>query len=93
MSDNIKIFSSQNPYEREKELFFEMKDGTKVAGNKADFIAFDKIVIDFKTKKFITREDFKQMMRYLRAGRYKLGLIVNFRGRKVLIKRVVNSAV
>ena len=47
------------PYEREKELFFEMRDGTKVAGNKADFIAFDKIVIDFKTKKFITREDFK----------------------------------
>jgi GxxExxY protein len=81
------------PYEREKELFFEMKDGTKITGNKADFIVFNKIVIDFKTKKFITREDFKQMMRYLKAGKYKLGLIINFRGHKVSIKRVLNSAV
>lgn len=85
-----KFKSEGIPYEREKELYFVL-GSERIGGNKVDFVAFNKIAIDLKTKKFITREDFRQMMRYLRAGNYKLGLIVNFRGSKVEIKRVVNS--
>lgn len=81
------------PFEREKELYFKLAGGTRVGGNTVDFVAWDKIAIDLKAKKFIMREDFRQMMRYLRAGNYKLGLIVNFRGNRVTIKRVVNSAI
>jgi GxxExxY protein len=51
----------------------------------------NKICIDFKAKKYITQDDFRKMLRYLKAGKYKLGLIVNFRSKKVIIKRVVNS--
>jgi hypothetical protein len=39
----------------------------------------------------ITKEDFKQMLRYLKTGKFRLGLIVNFRGNKAVIKRIVNS--
>lgn len=77
-------------YEREKDLFFEM-EGEKIAGNKVDFVVDDRVAIDLKTKKYISREDYRQMLRYLKAGKYKLGLIVNLRGPKVVIKRVVNS--
>ena len=80
------------PYEREKELYFDL-GGSRLGGNRVDFVAFDKIAIDLKTKKYSTKEDFRQMMRYLKSGKYKLGLIVNFRGTKVDIKRVVNSDV
>lgn len=85
-----KLKSENIPYEREKELYFDL-DNIKIGGNRADFVVFDKIVLDLKTKKFITREDFKQMMRYLKSGKHKLGLIINFRGHQVKIKRVVNS--
>jgi len=79
-------------YEREKELFFNFGND-KISGNRADFVIDNKIVIDVKSKKYITREDFRQMLRYLKTGEYKLGLIVNFRGKKVIIKRVLNSAI
>lgn len=79
-------------YDREKELFFYCGDD-KIGGNIVDFIISDKILVDLKTKKYITQEDFRQMLRYLKAGKYKLGLIVNFRGCKVEIKRVINSSI
>jgi hypothetical protein len=40
-------------YEREKELYFDMPEG-KVEGNRVDFLAFNKIPIDLKAKKYIT---------------------------------------
>lgn len=86
----FKLKSNNLNYEREKDLLFKLKEGN-ISGNKADFVIDDKMVVDLKAKKYITREDFKQMIRYLRAGNYKLGLIVNFKGSKVTIKRVINS--
>ncbi len=60
-------------------------------GNKADFILEDKIILDVKAKKFITKEDYYQMQRYLRASNLELGLIVNFRNTFLKPKRVLNS--
>lgn len=77
-------------YEREKDLLFRLEGGT-VSGNKADFVVDGRVVVDTKAKKYITRSDYTQMLRYLKAGGYKLGLIVNFGSRQVTIKRVVNS--
>jgi len=84
--------SAKMPYEREKDLYFHIGN-KKIKGNRADFIVEDKIVVDLKTKRYITREDFRQMLRYVKSGEYKLGLIINFGTPKVVIKRVVNSEV
>ena len=86
----LKLKAEGVDYEREKELYFNMPEG-KVAGNRVDFVVFDKIAIDLKAKQFITREDYKQMLRYLKSGQYRLGLVVNFRDKKVTIKRIINS--
>lgn len=87
-----KLKLAEISYERERELFFNFGD-SKIKGNRADFVVDNKIVIDIKSKAYITKEDFRQMLRYLKSGNYKLGLIVNFRGKKVAVKRVVNSAI
>lgn len=91
-ADGLEALLKMNnvPYEREKELYFEVA-GEKIEGNRADFIAYKLIAIDTKTKKYINKEDYRQMLRYLKAGKYKLGLIVNFRGPKVIVHRIVNS--
>ncbi|NQU78044.1 GxxExxY protein [Candidatus Falkowbacteria bacterium] len=86
----LKLSADNIFYEREKKLFIKIGNG-KVGGNQVDFLVESKLPVDLKAKKYITREDFKQMLRYLKAGNYRLGLIVNFRGLKVQIKRVVNS--
>jgi GxxExxY protein len=59
--------------------------------NKPDFIIEDKIIIDFKAKNFITKEDYYQMRRYLASINLKLGIIYNFRCQVLIPKRVINS--
>jgi GxxExxY protein len=77
-------------YEREKKILIPFGD-KKIGGNKVDFLIEGKILIDIKAKKYITREDYLQMQRYLKAANLKLGLIVNFKSTSVIIKRVINS--
>ncbi|MEK7061590.1 MAG: GxxExxY protein [Patescibacteria group bacterium] len=60
-------------------------------GNRPDFIIKNKIILDVKAKKFITKEDYYQMLRYLIAAKIRLGLIVNFRNTYLKPKRVLNS--
>lgn len=60
-------------------------------GNIVDFIIEDKIILDLKAKKFITKEDYYQMLRYLKAANVQLGMIVNFRNTFLKPRRVVNN--
>lgn len=73
-------------YEREKAI--------SVADQKSSFVDFcieDRILVDFKAKPFITKEDYYQMQRYLTSGGRELGLIVNFRQKMLYPKRVLNG--
>lgn len=64
-------------YEREKII---SKTGDDL--NRADFIIENSIVIEFKVKPFITREDYYQIKRYLEREDLLLGIIPNFRSSK-----------
>ena len=64
------------PYKREYELKELNQDSPN--GNKVDFLVFGKVLVDFKAKNYITKEDYYQMLRYLSAARLEIGLIVNF---------------
>ena len=75
-------------YKREFELSKLSKNNIK--GNRVDFVVENKILIDIKAKKFITKEDYYQMQRYLQTANYQLGLIVNFRNVHLKPKRVIN---
>jgi GxxExxY protein len=75
-------------HDREKEILISFGD-KKIGGNRVDFL-IEKVLVDVKAKKYITKEDYLQMQRYLQAVDFKLGLIVNFKGRSVSIKRVIN---
>ncbi|MBU1102290.1 GxxExxY protein [Patescibacteria group bacterium] len=76
-------------YEREKEILIPFGEG-KIGGNKVDFIIEGKIIIDIKAKKYITKEDYLQMRRYLEAANLQVGLLVNFKSQSVTIKRVLS---
>lgn len=58
-----------------------------------DFIVEDKIIIEFKAKNFITKEDYYQAKRYLITLNLELAIIVNFRQNRLSPKRVLNSNV
>lgn len=77
-------------YYREVELKKIYKE-VDINGNVPDFIIESKIIIDFKAKKFISKEDYFQMLRYLEVANLPLGIIVNFRSTYLKPKRVLNS--
>ena len=76
-------------YSREELLPPSFK-GEKSRRNIPDFIVEDKIVIDLKAKRLITKEDYYQMKRYLVSCNKDLGIIVNFREYYLKPKRVLN---
>jgi len=91
-SDAFEFILNENKinYVREKFLSPSFK-GEWLRRNIPDFIIDDKIVVDIKSKDFITKEDYFQMQRYLQSCNKKLGLIVNFRQKHLYPKRILNS--
>ena len=88
----LKFKKNKNAYKREISVPINFAGG-EIEGNKMDFI-FEKIIlIDAKAKKYITREDYREMLRYLKATGLKLGIIANFRPQKVMIKRIINNSI
>lgn len=45
---------------------------------KPDFMCFDKIIIEIKAAQILAKEHQAQVMNYLKATGYELGLLVNF---------------
>ena len=81
----------------ESGLIFEREKALPIKGlenkftNKVDFAINSLILVDLKAKPIITKDDFAQMKRYLDAGNYKLGLIVNFHQKFLKPTRVLKA--
>jgi GxxExxY protein len=80
------------PFITEKILKLET-DKFSVEGIRADFIIDNKILLEIKAKSAITKEDIRQVYRYLIASQLPLGIIVNFRSKKLIFKRILNPSV
>lgn len=76
-------------FRREFEIKIPFGDG-EIGGNIVDFLFEDKILVDLKAKQYITKEDYRQIVRYLEASGLLLGILINFHGNKVTYKRVIN---
>ena len=60
-------------------------------GNIIDFLIEDKIILELKAKRIITKEDYFQTQRYLSELSIKLGLLVNFRNQYIKPKRIIRA--
>lgn len=65
--------------------------GEKIGTYIPDIIINDKIIIEIKSKPFITNEDLKQFWGYLKGSKYELGLLVGFTPKKLIIKRLIHT--
>jgi len=61
-------------------------------GYRMDFLVENKVVIELKTVESFTSVHLAQILTYLRLGKYKLGLLINFNVTKLTngLKRVIN---
>ncbi len=77
------------PFESEKKLEIYFKGQKLQKAYYADFICYDKIIIELKASDGLTPEHSAQVLNYLKATNFRLGLLINFGTPQVQIKRVI----
>ena len=77
------------PYEREKKYVVDYKGTILTHHFFADFVVFDKIILEVKSQKDIVEEHYKWVINYLGISKCPLGLITNFGENSLVTKRVI----
>ena len=76
------------PYKKEESLQVKYKD--EIVGNyRPDFIVDYKVILELKSVEFMPKSYETQLIHYLKTTGFQVGLLVNFGGPKLVIKRLV----
>jgi GxxExxY protein len=77
------------PFTRER--LFQIEYKGKILKHKyiADFVVYDKIILEVKAASFIVDEFMLQTINYLKVSKLQLGIIVNFGEKSLTHKRLV----
>lgn len=76
-------------FEREKEYLINYKGTILPHKFYADFVVFDKIILEIKSKKGIVDEHYAQVINYLAISKLEIGLLINFHEKSLEYKRVI----
>ncbi|WP_347273025.1 GxxExxY protein [Candidatus Kuenenia sp.] len=87
----IELAENGIPFEPQKRIQISYKDRILKKEYVADFLCFEKIIVEIKAIKKITEIEEAQLLNYLKATKLPLGLIVNFGGKKLEWKRYANT--
>ena len=82
-------FSLQEILFEQQRSFPVLYKGVEVSKYIPDLIAFDQVIVDTKTIERITDHEIGQMLNYLKVSGLPVGLIINFKHRKLEWRRVV----
>ena len=78
------------PFAREKEIEILYK-GTPINHKYyADFLCYDSIIVEIKAIEKLTNIQEAQVINYLKASNFKIGLLINFGESHLVTKRLVN---
>lgn len=89
--DKLEILFKEEKINFKREYELVKLSDVNSLGNRVDFLIDNLIILDVKAKKFITKDDYFQMLRYLETADLQLGIIINFRNTYLKPKRIINS--
>jgi len=83
-------FKLQNiPFEREKKISISYKDRMLHKYYIADFVCYNQIIVELKALSTLTSEHEAQILNYLKATEYNIGLLINFGEKSLQYKRKI----
>jgi len=87
----LELAEREIPFLREVDLpvFYKARQLNTVY--RADFICFASVVVELKAITALTRVEEAQIINYLRATRYEVGLLLNFPSSSLEYRRFVSS--
>ncbi len=85
-------FSKRNiPFRREVRLPIHYKGQLLSTAYCVDFICFESIIVELKAVAHMTGTEESQVINYLKATGYEIGLLLNFGGRSLQHRRLILS--
>ena len=79
------------PFEREKEFKVKYKDIFLNHKFYADFVLYDKIILEIKTVECFNASHYNQCLNYLKISGYQLAILANFNLISLEYKRIVDT--
>jgi GxxExxY protein len=83
----IEFLSRQIPYRREPELTVHYKGQELRARYRPDFICYDSLVVELKAVPRLAEAEEAQVLNYLKASGYPIGLLLNFGAKSLGYRR------
>ncbi len=77
------------PFEREKEYLVNYKGIILPHKFYADFVVYDKVILEVKGTKGIAEEHIAQVLNYLKVSNKEIALLVNFGEPRLTYKRII----
>jgi GxxExxY protein len=78
------------PYERQKNIDVFYK-GRLAKHFVCDFLVYGKVIVETKAIQLISDVEVAQVLNYLRAAKIDIGLLLNFGGKSLKVKRVIRT--
>lgn len=86
---SIEFLEKKIPFNKELPLTIKYKTNILEKLYVADFVVFDKIIVELKALSALDSIHESQVLNYLKATGYKLGLLINFGTNSLEYKRLV----
>jgi len=86
----LELKKSEIPYKREHRFDVRYKGNILEHYFVADFVVFEHIILEIKSKSEITENCYAQALNYLKVSGKRLAIIINFGERKLNSKRIVH---
>ena len=77
------------PYQRECELSIFYKEIKLKRTFHADYVCYEKIIVETKAVRAVTPDFYAQSMHYLKATKLRLALLINFGEPSLKVKRII----
>ncbi|SEA69014.1 GxxExxY protein [Psychroflexus halocasei] len=81
----------QIPYQKQVKLDLYYQGQKLQKKYRADFICYDKIILELKVVQNIPLAFYKQLRNYLKATNLELGMLINFESSSLTYKRILNK--
>jgi GxxExxY protein len=82
--------TSQGVLVNRQKIVDAMYTGEKIGEYRLDSVADEKVLLEFKAVSELNSISESRVLSYLKASGIKLGLLINFGGKKVEVRRIVN---
>jgi GxxExxY protein len=87
----IELRNRDIPFEAQKQLPIYYKDQQLEKTYVPDFISFGEIIIEIKALNRLSSTEESQLLNYIKAANFRLGLLINFGAESLQWKRMVLS--